>query len=82
MKTGRPKKTTSEMMIDAFCDLDLANQEGALVVLQTLHRQAKRAASKRFSEPAKESEADVCHVCRGRNGKHASMCAEAEGPLQ
>ncbi len=52
-----PTRTQKQLFFDEFCDMPLAEQERALEHLAEFHRQAKRQASKRFSEPAKEAEA-------------------------
>lgn len=53
---GRPRKTDSERIEDAFYDADLAEQDRMLRLFETLHRLKRRQGSERFSAPAKASE--------------------------
>ena len=53
---ARPKRNIEAEWIDIFCDWDIAEQERTLTFLTELHRQAKRQASRKWSEDIKIEE--------------------------
>ena len=54
---GRPKRNIESEWIDIFCDWDIAEQERTLAFLTELHRQAKRQASKQYSDARRDIQA-------------------------
>jgi hypothetical protein len=44
---ARPKRTVIDEMCDRFADLPVESQDGLLLTLSAIHRQARRAAAKR-----------------------------------
>jgi len=43
---SRPKRTTTDEICDRFADMDVDQQDGLLITLQQIHRQAKRRVGK------------------------------------
>ena len=43
---ARPRKTTVEVICDEFADMTVDQQDGILITLSAIHRQAKRQADR------------------------------------
>ncbi len=65
---GRPRKTAVDALVDGFADMTVDQQDGILITLAAIHRQAKRIAQRlppcpRCGGPGGTNPGGLCGDC-------------------